>query len=180
MSRKIIAAAAALILLSGCSKAVNGGKLDYGYVEGYFSELAYEVRTEDGTVTERMYVLGDEKDFTEPIGRKDVYFDADTGEMTDYTVNIGEDDDPELVISFKQGNGSSYYTEVHYAEDGRISSVNWENYFPNEDGETVHQTGEETYYPGSNIKKTFTDMYYLDGELIDSQNITYDAEGKPV
>lgn len=174
MKKLIIAMMALMLLLCACSVPTSG-KIDYGSFEGYYSMLAYEVRGDDGVVTEQMYVLCTDKDFENPAGKKDVFFDADSGEMSKYTVTIGVDEISEIV-SYTSGEGSSYYSEMYF-EGGAIARTVWDNSYPDENGVLLRSKGEQTYYTDGVSVKTFVEEAYRDGVLETTTTREYAEDG---
>ncbi len=171
--KKILAAvSAALILLSGCSVPAGSKELDYGSFGDYRSALMYEVRTEDGDVTEQTYALfaPDDEEKTSPVGKKDVSYDPESGDMVKYSVTIGLDDIEELVTYGVDDTGGEFYSEMYFDGDYVTREV-WENrYNDRETGEEIREVGERTYYPGTKDYKTVREEVYRDGELVSEVN----------
>lgn len=180
MIKKIMTLLIALVLvfLTGCKDkpAVSDEVTDYGYFEGYYSQLAHDVTNENGIVTNQLYFLCTDPEFKDPVGKKDVYFDGETGEMTRYTVTIGVLK-VELIVSYTKGENASYYSEMHFDDDENIEYGSWENNYINNDGQQVRAVGEQTYYPGGWAVKTFRQEEYRDGELYETVTREYDEDG---
>ena len=187
MSKKICAVLAVLLILcslSGCAAATaQSGKLDgsdstdYGYVEGYYSQLAYEVKNDNGDVTEQMYFLCTDAEFEDPVGKKSVYFD-DKGKMNKYTITMGVLQ-TEWIINYVEGdNGSSYFSEMHYGEDEKLLNGKFDNNYTNADGVLIREVGEQEYYEGSAVMKRFFLEEYRDGSLYQTTERLYDEAGK--
>ncbi len=178
MAKKLLAAIAVIALLfCGCAgKETESENIDYGYFEGYYSVLAYEVRTDAGIVTEQMYLLCTDEELQDPVGRKDVYFNGETGELTKYTVTLGKDK-TELVVEYVKGDTSSAYSEAYYSDSEKLEKLVWKNDYTDADGNAMTESGEETYYSDGVTKKTFKDETYRGEELVDSKYEEYDEHG---
>ena len=180
MAKKILTVIAAImLLLCGCAEQTDSKNIDNGFFEGYYSSLAYEVRTDDGTVTEQMYLLCSDEELKEPVGRKDIYFDGETGEVKKYTVTIGEEK-TKLIVEYVKGDSSSAYSEVHYNDSELPERIVWENHYTSTDGSDMKEVGEETYYADGVTKKTFRDETYRGEELVESTYKEYDEHGAEI
>lgn len=180
--RKIgIFIAAVTMILCGCSAEAGLGGMDYGSYKDYESELAYEVKSEDGQISEQMYYLfrGEYDENTVPNGTKDVFFDENGKEVVKYTVTIGTDTIDELV-TYATGNDETVYYSEMYFDDGELARAVWDNQFLGENGKKIRQKGEETYYPESGIKKHFIMETYIDGELNSTSEKDYNENGEVI
>lgn len=179
MSRKILAVLAALVIacsFAGCATETQGENIDYGYFEGYYSQIAYEVRTDAGVLTEQMYFLCTDPEFADPVGKKNVYFD-ENGELNKYVVMIGPFK-TELLITYAKGdNDSSVYSEIYYDENECMTNGKWDNYYKDPDGVVVRELGEQEFYSDGVTTKSFRLERYLDGELSETTVREYDEEG---
>lgn len=179
MNKKIFAAAAALVMLislAGCAGSANTANTENGYFEGYYSGLAYEVKSGDGVITEQMYYLCSDPELSKVVGRKDVYYDEKTGEMNKYTVTIGTTKISQIV-SYTNGDDASYYSEIIYDDNEKVSNGSWESNYINSDGVGVKELGHQEYYSGGNTVKSFHLEEYRDGELYQTTNREYDEAG---
>lgn len=161
MKKLIIILSALTLLLCGCSVPAGSSKIDYGSFEGYYSNLAYEVKGEDGTVSEQFYVLYSDKEMEHAAGTKDVFFDGDR--LLRYSVTIGVVDIEQLV-TYNEGEDSSYYS-VMYFGNGKLTRTEWENKYPDENGYSMRSTGYEIYHPDGRTVKTFREELSRNGEL---------------
>ena len=181
MFRKIFAVVAALLMLvslAGCedTPAVSDD-IDYGYVEGYYSDLAHEVKTSGGLIIEQMYFLCTDPEFKNPVGKKDVYFDDNTGKMNKYVVTMGVYNVEQITTYTEGDNNSKYYSDIYFDEDENMTRVAYENIETASDGAVIRVVGEECYYPGGAVKKSLHLEEYRDGELTKTTDCEYDEEG---
>ena len=174
----VFAALFMLISLVGCEDTpAISDDIDYGYVEGYYSELAHEVTTRDGIIIEQMYFLCTDPELENAVGKKDVYFDSETGKMNRYVVTIGVFN-IEKIFTYNEGESVKYYSEMYFDEDQNMTLGVFDNSETISDGTVVRSTGEQTYYPGSSVMKTFHMEEYHDGELFQTTDREYDEDGK--
>lgn len=178
MTKKIAAIiAAAAILFCSCALPAGGKSVDYGSFNGYYGKLEYEVDNGAGAVTERMYTLFSDEALTSSVGQKDVFFDAETGEMIKYNVTIGFDK-VELWVNYTCGNGASYYSEIHFDENEVMTKGNWDNNYTDAEGIKTREVGEQNYYPDGKTIKDYHSEVYHEGELFETTDRQYSEDGK--
>ena len=181
MAKKFIAAALMItaLLLAGCGETVASTQvLDYGDFEDYYSSLQYEVRNDDGVVTEQMYFLCTDPELTGIAGKKSVYFNGETGEMNRYTVTIGILAVERVYSYTKDDLGLTYYTEMFYDSGQVLKRGTWDNNYFDTEGKTYRDTGEEVYYTDGKTVKTFHLEHYEDGKLVETTDRTFDPHGE--
>lgn len=180
MSKKLFAVIfAVMIIFCGCEKpAVSDNAEDYGHVDGYYSQLAYEVKNDDGAITELMYFLCTDEELVNAVGRKDVHFDVETGEVTGYTVNIGVEK-PEKIINYAVTENDIYYSEMYFNDEGQIERSSWENHYLKAEGGEVKEVGSEEYYDNG-VKKKSEYTRYQGGEVIETSLTEYDESGNVI
>ena len=161
MKKLIIILSALTLLLCGCSVPAGSSKVDYGSFEGYYSNLAYEVKNEDDSVAEQFYVLYSDEEMEHAVGTKDVFFEDDR--LMRYSVTIGVKD-VEQLVTYNAGEDSSYYS-VMYFEDGKLTRTEWENEYSDENGDSMRSTGYEIYHPDGRTVKTFREELSRNGEI---------------
>ncbi len=176
MKKIILTVAAAALLLSGCATSAESKLLDYGNVDGYYSRLAYEVKSDSGEIAEQTYVLFSDSEMEDVAGKKDVYYED--GEMIKYTVTIGTEEISEL-ITYNSGEGEKYYSEVYFS-DGDISKEVWDNEVADESGDKIRMTGHQEYFPESRSIKSFFQEIYREGSLESTTTREYDENGEIV
>lgn len=178
MSRKIFSAIFAILMivgLSACSDKKEVINTDMGSFEDYYSELAYEVTNEDGIVTEQMYFLDTDAEHTNTVGRKDVYYDPETGKMVKYTVSIGVGKISRIVNYAIGGNGDNY-SEMFFDDDENLTSGKWDNNYTDTDGAKVREVGHQEYYTNGKIS-TYYGEVYRDGVLSEKVTREYNEDG---
>ena len=175
MKKLLIFLTALMLLLCACSVPAGSSKIDYGSFEGYYSTLAYEVHNEAGETTEQMFVLFTDESMQTSVGTKDVFFDTDSGNMTKYTVTIGIEDIEQLV-TYTSGDGSSYYSEMHFS-DGKLARTTWDNSYSGENGSKIRSTGSEEYYTDGVTMKSHREELYRDGTLEQTTTREYSEDG---
>ncbi len=165
-----------LLLLTGCASPANSeNAVDYGEFKDYFSELSYEVRAEDGTVSERMYILYDDEAHESVSGTKDVFFDVGTGKMTKYLVALGSEQEKTLV-SYSEGDNSSYYSEFYLTGNVMTKEV-WDNEYRDSEGDTVREKGEQDFFDGGSAIRNYREEVYRNGELESTTVREYAEDG---
>ena len=171
--KKILAALSAALILAGCSVPANTGAMSFGPAEDYEKELAFEVKDDDGKITDQLYILYNDGEKTDVAGKLDVHYRDDNGELRGYEVTIGTTEISELVTYTNSDDGSVYYNEIYF--DGELVTREvWDNLLPGEGGSKMRYTGENTYYPGTSQLKTAQEKVYRDGELESEKNDSYD------
>ncbi len=186
MMKKIficLAAVAMLAALSACGKepaeaAKRAGavSLDESEYSEYYSQLAYEVRASEDVISEQMYYLYEHEGDKQAVGKKNIYYDTETGEMERYTVSLGKDY-LEKVIDYRRGYTTTIYSEMFYDADGNLIRAIWENTAKGDDGAFYRDSGEQTYYEGSSDVKTVRQDRYKDDVIYESLTQEYDKEG---
>ena len=169
-----------IISLSACgeetvAKRAGAVSLDGSEYDGYYSQLAYEVKTGEA-VSEQMYYLFEHEGDEQAVGKKNLYYDAETGDLERYTVSLGKDY-CEKVIDYRRGYTSTTYSELFYDADGNLTRAIWENTVDGDDGAFYRDAGEQTFYEGSSNVKTFTQDRFKDGEKYETVTREYDEEG---
>ena len=177
---KIICFALALtaaLSLVACKKNKIDEAVDYGYVEGYYSELAYETKS-DGSTTEFIYLLCTDEELTNAVGKKVVNFDMQ-GNMTGYTITIGVKK-IERLISYSCGENASYYSDITFDKDEKMTVASWENVETNtETGVTTKNIGVQEFYENGKVKTETVEIYTND--KLDSKTVKeYNEEGELV
>ncbi len=177
-----LAAVSVLAVFAACgskpveSKRAGEVSLDSDEYDGYYSQLIYEVKDANGVISEQMYYLYENEGDKTAVGKKNLYFDTETGEMCRYTVALGRDY-CEKIIDYARGYTSTDYSELYYSEDGSLTRAFWENTATNEDGEFFLDTGEQTFYPDGTTVKTFWQDRYKNDVKYESVKMEYDEEG---
>lgn len=163
--------------LVACEKNKIDDSIDYGYVEGYYSELAYETQT-DGTTTELIYLLCTDEEMTDAVGKKVINFDAE-GNLTKYTITIGINKIEQLV-TFTQNETSSYYSDFVFNENELMAHASWENINTNaENGDIVKSTGTQEYFEDGSVK-TYHEETYTNDVLTQTIDREYNEAGELV
>lgn len=181
---KILCAILALMLavsLAGCNEIDHGDNFeeatDYSYVEGYYSELAYETVT-DNVTTELIYLLCTDEKFENAVGKKVINFDSE-GNMIKYTITIGVVR-VEQLITFSQNGDSSYYSDILFDENEKMTSATWENITKDsETGDIVKSIGTQEYFENGSVK-TYHEEKYVKDSLKETIDREYNESGELV
>lgn len=175
---RILCIAFVLILSLGlvaCDKNKIDETVDHGYVEGYYSELAYETQT-DGTTTELIYVLCTDEELTDAIGKKVVNFDLD-GNMTKYTITIGVNKIEQLT-TFTQSETSSFFSDIVFDDNEKMAYASWENITTDpENGNIIKSTGSQEYFENGSVK-TYHEEQYTNDALTQTVDREYSEAGE--
>lgn len=180
----MIGLAILLIFCGVCGCADNEAAVDspsageYGAYEDLFPKLTYEVKGQDGKVTEQMYTLYRDEEFKTIVGMKDVYFSEETGKMNQYIVTIGLIVVEKTVTFREDDKGNTFLTEIHYDSSGAATRGNSENNYVDDEGVKIREVAEQEYYEdGVTVKKLEVETY-RDGELSSTMVQNFDEEGK--
>lgn len=175
----------ALLMALSCFSGCGDGETpvdspsagEYGAYEDLFPKLTYEVKTQDGKITEQMYGLYRDEELTTLVGMKDVYFSEETGKMNQYIVTIGLII-LEKTVTFKEDNkGNTFLSEMHYSSDGVVAKGNSENNYVDAEGVKIREVAQQEYYSdGASVKKLKVEVY-RDGELASTTVQTFDEQG---
>lgn len=171
----------ALSCLCGCADdnaAVDSPSAgEYGAYEDFFPKLTYEVKNQDGKITEQMYGLYRDEEFKTVVGMKDVYFSEETGKMNQYIVTLGLIVLEKTVTFREDNNGNTFLTEMLYNSDGIVTKGNSENNYVNADGVKIREVAQQEYHTdGISVKKLKVEVY-RDGELASTTVQTFDEDG---
>ncbi len=149
-----------VITLTSCKKDKIDKNVDHGYVEGYYSELAYETKI-DGTTTELIYILCTDEELTDAVGKKVVSFDTE-GNMTEYTITFGAGKISRL-IAYKCSDIASYYSDISFDENEKMTEASYENVTTNtETGDVTKTVGSQTYFENGKVKSETSETYVND------------------
>ena len=146
--------------LVACDKNKIDQTVDHGYVEGYYSELAYETQNE-GTTTELIYLLCTDAELENAVGKKVVNFDKE-GNMIKYTITMGVTKIERLTTYNKNGNGI-YYSDIFFDENEKMTEAFWENVIVSpENSDVIKSTGTQEYFENGSVKIYHEEKYTND------------------
>ncbi len=164
--------------LVACDKNKIDEAVDHGYVEGYYSELAYETQT-DGTTTELIYLLCTDEELTNAVGKKVVNFDTE-GNMIKYTITLGVYKVEQLITFVQSSESSSYYSDIVFNENELMVHASWENININpENGDVVKSVGTQEYFEDGTVK-TYHEEIYTNDVLTQTIDREYNEAGELV
>lgn len=186
MLKRFFSLTLALMLVLSCfascgkpaeSEAGSDRVAEEGAFEDLYSKLIYEVKDQNGVITEQMYGLYRDEALSVAVGSKDVYFNAETGKVSQYVATIGLVS-TERTVTFREDlNGSTYMTEIRYSSDGTATSANSQNNYTDSEGVKIKEIANQEYWSDGVTVKNLKIELYRDGELESTTIRKYDESG---